>query len=124
MNLEKSSKRISKKVKRGFQGYPQITIAYYGPNDTLATKVCVGFVEENGADVQFEKFVTLDDVRNDIAVQSTIVKIIDRSGAKTVSLIDKVLGCPHEEGKDYPTGEDCPLCDFWRGKVRSTGEFK
>lgn len=119
MNLEKSSKRISKKVKRGFQGYPQITISYYGPNDTLATKVCVGYVEEKGADTQFEKFVTQNDVRNDIAVQSTIVKIIDRSSAKTVSLIDKILGCPHEEGTDYPAGDECPLCHFWQGKVRS-----
>ena len=119
MNLEKSSKRISKRVKRGFQGYPKITIAYYGPSDALATKVCVGFVEEEGADVQFEKFVTLNEVRSDVAVQSTIVKIIDRSGAKTVSLVDEVLGCPHEEGTDYPTGDDCPLCDFWKGKTRS-----
>jgi len=27
-----------------------------------------------------------------------------------------VIGCPHEEGIDYPLGEDCPFCPFWKGK--------
>jgi len=37
MELDKSTKRIAKKAKKGFQGYPVITIAYYGPNDKRAT---------------------------------------------------------------------------------------
>ncbi len=121
MNLEKSQKRISKKVKRGFQGYPIITISYFGPNEDLATKVSVGFIEEENADAQFEKFNTVEDVRNDVVVQSTIVKIIDRSAVKTVSLMEKIVGCPHEEGIDYPEDEDCPDCEFWYGKARFKG---
>ena len=27
-----------------------------------------------------------------------------------------VVGCPHEEGIDFPLGGDCPLCPFWNGK--------
>jgi len=123
MNLDKSSKRISKKAKKGFQGYPVITIAYYGPNYELATKVAVGFIAEENAAAQVERFSTETDIREDITVQSTIIKLIDRSGAQTVSLIDRIVGCPHEEGADYPEGEDCPQCEFWHGKARFTGEY-
>ena len=110
-------------MKKGFQGYPIITIAYYGPDDKLATKVAVGFIEEEGADVQMERFSTASDVRADITVQSAIIKIIERSGAKTVSLVDRIIGCPHEEGVDYAEGEACPECEFWHGKDRFSGEY-
>ncbi len=123
MNLDKSRKRISKRVKKGFQGYPVITIAYYGPDEELATKVSVGFIEEENADIQIENFNTESDVREDVAVQSALIKIIDRSGAKTVSLIDRIIACPHEEGVDFPKDEDCPECEFWHGKARVTGEY-
>ena len=39
MNLDKSKKRIEKRVKRGFQGYPMVTITYYGENESMATEV-------------------------------------------------------------------------------------
>ena len=26
---------------------------------------------------------------------------------------------PHEEGLDFPNGEDCPFCPFWKGKQGS-----
>ncbi|HEY2587148.1 MAG TPA: hypothetical protein VGI81_15480 [Tepidisphaeraceae bacterium] len=25
-------------------------------------------------------------------------------------------GCPHEEGIDFPLGQECPFCPFWHGK--------
>jgi hypothetical protein len=32
---------------------------------------------------------------------------------------DRNMGCPHEEGEDFPDGEDCPFCPFWAGKQGS-----
>ena len=32
------------------------------------------------------------------------------------------LGCPHEEGVDYPEGQICPQCPFWAHRDRWTGE--
>ncbi|MEH6626362.1 MAG: hypothetical protein V7739_07955 [Motiliproteus sp.] len=90
MNLEKSKKRIAKKVKMGFQGYPKITIAYQGPSADIANEVSVQFVLEDGADVQVERFRTEGDARKDDVIQSSIVKIIERSGAKTVALVEGV----------------------------------
>jgi hypothetical protein len=34
----------------------------------------------------------------------------------SVAISEGILGCPHEEGKDFPEGEDCPFCPFWAGK--------
>jgi hypothetical protein len=84
MNLDKSTKHIAKKVKNGFQGYPQITLAYFGESESCATKVVVSFVLEEGADAQEEKFLSESDVRKDETIQTTIVKIIERAEAKTV----------------------------------------
>ena len=84
MNLEKSKKRIAKKVKMGFQGYPTIAISYTGPNDSLATEVLLELIFEEGATPQIEKFSTETDSRKDELIQSAIVKMIERSGAKTV----------------------------------------
>lgn len=86
MNLEKSKKRISKKVKMGFQGYPMIGITYSGPTDSLATEVYLELISEEGAEPQSEKFATESDIREDETIQSTIVKMIERSGAKSVTL--------------------------------------
>ena len=90
MNLDKSQKRISKRVKRGFHGYPMISIQYFGPSETLATKVEVGFIEQENAEPMLETFNSESDIRQDETVQTTIIKIIDRVDAKTVTLNDSV----------------------------------
>jgi hypothetical protein len=84
MNLDKSKKRISKKVKMGFQGYPKISIIYVGPSKDLADEVIVKFVAEEGAEPMEQKFQSKSDAREDEAIQSAIVKMIERSEAKTV----------------------------------------
>ncbi len=37
-------------------------------------------------------------------------------------IADRIMGCPHEEGKDNPEGEVCPKCPFWANIDRFTGE--
>ncbi|WP_133468623.1 hypothetical protein [Paraglaciecola marina] len=86
MNLDKSQKRINKRVKRGFHGYPLITIQYFGNDDGIATKVEVGFIEAENATPMLETFESSTDIRQDETVQTTIIKIIDRVDAKTVTL--------------------------------------
>jgi hypothetical protein len=84
MNLDKSTKRIAKRVKKGFQGYPQITIAYFGDSVDLASEVVVGFIMEEGSAVQEQTFSSENDVRKDETIQTTLLKIIERVDAKTV----------------------------------------
>ena len=42
--------KLAKKSRQGFCGYPVATVAFYGPDDTRATKVSVGIVADEGAD--------------------------------------------------------------------------
>jgi hypothetical protein len=39
-------------------------------------------------------------------------------------MTDKIIGCPHEEGIDYPDGEQCPVCPYWAGRDRWTGALE
>jgi hypothetical protein len=49
--LERARKRLGKRAKKGFRGYPVATIAFYGPDDTRATKLTVGIVRAENGDV-------------------------------------------------------------------------
>ncbi|MGH9387747.1 MAG: DUF1186 domain-containing protein [Vicinamibacterales bacterium] len=35
---------------------------------------------------------------------------------------ERIIGCPHEEGIDYPMGRSCPRCPFWADIDRFTHE--
>lgn len=87
MNIDKAKKRISKKVKMGFQGYPELSIKYFGTEDGIANQVCISLVVEERATAMEESFKSSFDVREDEVIQTSIVKIIERSGAKTVILV-------------------------------------
>jgi hypothetical protein len=90
MNIDKSTKRIAKRVSKGFQGYPQISIAYFGSSSDCATEVVIGYLSEEGAEVQEQKFSCKGDARKDETIQTTLLKVIERADAKTVIQIDGV----------------------------------
>ena len=116
---------LKKKARRGFRGYPIATVALYGPDDRLASKVVVGIVaSENAQADPLERWISTDhDIRTDISIERAIVDLITRYGVKTVVITDRIIGCPHEEGIDYPAGAPCPQCPFWRNRDRWTGEI-
>lgn len=84
MNLDKSTQRIAKRVKKGFQGYPQISIAYFGESADCATEVVLEFTLEEGDVAQEQKFSCTGDARKDETIQTTLLKVIERASAKTV----------------------------------------
>ncbi|MCW5205045.1 hypothetical protein VU02_03880, partial [Desulfobulbus sp. N2] len=58
---------LAKKAKAGFRGYPIATIAFYGPDNRMATKVAVGIImseaEKEPADMK--KWFSDTDIRRD-----------------------------------------------------------
>lgn len=74
----------------GFQGYPKISITYYGKIASFANEVVVEFFLEEGAEIQTERFSSKLDAREDETIQSALVKMIERSEAKTVSQTEGV----------------------------------
>jgi hypothetical protein len=91
MNLDKAKKRIAKRVKMGFQGYPEISISYSGSSPDLAEEVIVVFIEEEGSSPMEERFKSKSDAREDEIIQSAIVKMIERAEAKTVTLAENIV---------------------------------
>jgi hypothetical protein len=120
-----AKKALSKKIKKGFRGYPIATVALYGPTDKKATKLVVGIVmQENGDAEQMKKWYSNDDVMKEPDVFEEVLEFIQTNGAKSVGMLDRIVGCPHEEGIDYPEGHSCPLCPFWAGRNRWTGRIE
>src|SRR5687768_4697919 len=105
---------LTKRANRGFRGYPAATVAFYGPDDRRASKVAVGIIPaEQAAATELERwFSHHDDVRDDPDVATAIQQFIEKHDAKTVVVTDRFIGCPHEEGTDYPRGATCPQCPF------------
>lgn len=85
MNLDKAKKRLSKQLTKGFEGYPTLSLAYFGETADKATEVLLTFVLEEGAAAMEQRFSSTEDVRQDETIQSVLVKIIERSNAKTVT---------------------------------------
>jgi hypothetical protein len=123
---ERHTKALRKKADRGFSGYPVATVAYYGPNDKLATKVAVGIVAGDDQNpIAMERwFSDGADIRRDHEVNEKIMLFVREQGAKSVVIADRIIGCPHEERIDYPEGEKCPRCPFWTHRDRWSGEIK
>lgn len=88
MNLDKAKKRIAKQVKKGFNGYPLVSLEYFGETPNLATQVVISFTEEEGAAPQKQMFASAGDAREDETIQSTLLKVIERADAKTVTEIE------------------------------------
>jgi hypothetical protein len=116
---------LGNKARRGFRGYPVATVAFYGPDAGMATKVAVGIVAGEGAEPHaFERWFSQDlDLRVDRAIGQQILRFIKQHGARSVVLSPGIVGCPHEEGVDYPAGKSCPRCPYWTNRDRWTGEI-
>jgi hypothetical protein len=92
--------------------FPAATVAFYGPNRDLATKVVVGIISQpdnEPAELKRWRSTAIDIRRNSKAMKEVLDFIRAREVAE-VALLDVIFGCPHEEGTDYPEGESCPHC--------------
>jgi hypothetical protein len=122
---KRSNSPLKKKIRRGFRGYPVATVAFYGPDNERASKVAVCVVIEEGTEPAaiHRWFSEEGDVRADLAIGGEILQFLQSHGVLSVIATDGILGCPHEEGIDYPDGQVCPQCPFWAHRNRWTGEI-
>ncbi len=91
--------------------FPLATIAAYGPDNTRATKLVVGILRRSGqkdADPMRTWSTDAGDIRNDPVVATEVADWLRSQRIKHTVSYDRVLGCPHEEGIDYPMGRTCP----------------
>ncbi len=118
-------KSLQRKAKKGFRGHPMATIAFYGPTDKQATKVVASIIAHQGAPPHpMRKWFSEGDVRTDAEILEEILAMAKEHAVRSVVMMDRIIGCPHEEGIDYPEGAACPECLFWQGINRWTGQKK
>ena len=125
MNAEKSAEGFFRKQFRSrSSGYPVATIAYYGPDNETATKVAVGIVNSRDQVIELKRWLVRSlDVRIDGAINNEILSFIKEHKVQRVAMVGRIIGCPHEEGTDYPEGSTCPQCPYWAKLDRWTGEL-
>ena len=119
MTEDRFLKRLRKKARKGLRGWPIATIAFYGPNLSQATKVVVGIMPSENAEVEElrDRWIMVTFART----RKEILKFIENHRVLSVAMTDAIIGCPHQEGIDYE-GEWCPVCEFWHGRDRFTGQ--
>ncbi|MGA9846193.1 MAG: hypothetical protein WBQ45_00970 [Roseiarcus sp.] len=118
--IERARKRLSKRAKKGFRGWPVATVALYGPGDSTATKLTVGIMPAEDAEAtDLRRWFSKDqtDIRDDIRVTEEVLAFITEAGAKSVVMTDRIIGCPMRKAS---TTRVPPA--FWAGRDRWTGK--
>jgi hypothetical protein len=101
--------------------FPVGTIIYYGPDDKTITKIAAAVLMHEHAEPIVERFLG-ENIASDTGAAEKIKKFFASHGVKNVVASSGVNGCPHEEGIDFPEGQDCPHCPFWAG-MQGTARF-
>ncbi|SRR5579871_79850 len=106
------------RAQQGPAKFPLGTVALYGPDDQRTTKIAAAVIVQEGAEPILKRWVG-SDVTTDPRVQQELQEFFKQHGVRSVAMTEGNLGCPHEEGEDFPVGADCPFCPFWKGKQGS-----
>ena len=118
---EKHGRARPRKRKRKQPGqveFPIGTVALYGPDDKTTTKIAAAVIRHEGAEPILKRWVGTE-VTTNPKVQKELQEFFEQHGVRSVAMSEGNMGCPHEEGEDFPIGEDCPFCPFWKGKQGS-----
>ena len=119
----RNKKLITKRAKKGSKGFPVATIAYYGSSNKMATKIVCGIIKAEGAEVEpIKKWLSQTDIRKSEKILGEVLSFIKLQEVKSVAMNEKIIGCPHEEGIDYPEDEYCPKCSYWKSRDRFSHE--
>jgi hypothetical protein len=90
-------------------------VALYGPDDQRTTKIVAAVIKRDRDEPILQRWVG-NKVKENPKVQRQIQEFFQKHFVKSVVASEGNMGCPHEEGEDFPVGEDCPFCPFWKGK--------
>ena len=103
------SRHMKRKVK-----LPVGTLAYYGPDNIMTTKIVAGVFRSENADPIIRQWVASDCLQNR-TTQQQIAEFFEDHGLDCLSSCWHRL--PTRGGEDRTiSGEDCPFCPYWAGK--------
>ena len=113
-NQELAALRVErfKKLVEENKTYPLATITYHGPSPEIASKIIVGILGGKDQTPVVREW-SGDDIAEDVNAAREISLFIKDHNVARVITSEWILSCPHEEGVDYPAGENCPNCPDW-----------
>ena len=90
-----------------FRGYPIGTIAYYGPNDRLATRAVVSVLPGEGQPVAAIRRWSGDDLINDGKTQKKIREFLQHHRVRSILVADRPMPepTPEDKGPAHATAE-------------------
>ena len=97
--------------------YPVGTVALYGPDDKITTKIAAGVVVSPNAKAIIERWVATD-VTTNPKIHQQMIEFFTKHGVKSIAASSGNMGCPHEEGPDFLVGTDCSLLPILGGQAR------
>jgi hypothetical protein len=80
-------------------------VALYGPDERTTTKIAAGVFTSPTAQLIIRRWVATD-VTTNPKVQREMAEFFEQHGVKSVAASSGNMGCPHEEGMDFPEAED------------------
>ena len=115
MKEDRFLKRLRKKARKGLRGWPIAAIAFYGPNLSQATKITVGIVPSENAEVEELRDwkVNRGDIRRRPRHRPGDIGIYREASS--------AIGRDDRRHNRLPS-EWCPVCEFWHGRDRFTGQ--
>ena len=117
--MRKFITRLRKKTKAGNRGFPVATLALYGPDDKRATKAVLGIFLRDGDKGTIHRYFDEEkDLRFKLGLEEDVLIRLREHGVRSLMMVEKIFGRPHDEDVDYPKGGDCPRCPFWKSRDR------
>jgi hypothetical protein len=115
--MAKPITRLRRLAKQGDAGVPRATLAFYGPDNTSASKAVLGIFLRDDSEAIIHRYFSDDtDARYKVDIQENVLARLREHEVRSLIMMEEIFGCPHEEGVDYPEGEPCPQCPFWKGR--------
>ena len=95
---------LLKKAKKGFQGYPIATVAYYGPDNKTATKVAVGIIVDQAAEAEYLErwFLEQGNVRTNSSINDQIYNLSGNILLGALLLQTGLLAVPMKKERIIP----------------------
>jgi hypothetical protein len=100
-------------------------VASYGPTPQAPTKLVVSVFdrpEQRQPTAVRAWHRDAGDITEDDDVKVELQAFLEDHGVQQTIVGERIIGCPHEEGIDYPMGRVCPQCPAWAGIDRFTHE--
>lgn len=96
--------------------YPLGTIVYYGPDDRTITKMVASVIQSRDAAPVQQEWRGMSISQDPTAIHELGI-FFKSHGVQRVIMAERIAGCEHVPGIDYPEDENCPYCPFWSVEV-------